>query len=221
MEFTSLQRKLTFCLIVLVLAGLGFYIVDPAADGSSPSAGRPSPSPGLRSPSGVPSAASSRSPTSSAGGTEKFSSTPAAGQSVNIYQWLPFTPASLTSAAATVSRFADAYDTFSYAESGRQYLNSLRPLVSAQLGAQIEGAYLTPGVAAQRSKLKQVCTGSSSIRSLRAFGASSLTFIVTMTEHSTQAGGSNVQSAQYAVTVTGSGSSWQVTSLELASVGNS
>jgi hypothetical protein len=209
MELTSLQRKFVFCLIVLVLAGLGFYIIDPAADGSSPPAGRPSPSPGRQSPSSVPSAAPSGSPSS------------AAGQFANIYQWLPFTPAALTSAAGVVSRFADAYGSFSYTETGGEYLDSLRPLVSAQLGAQIEGAYSTPGVAAERAKLKQVAAGSSMINSLRAFGASSLTFIVTMTEHISQAGGSKVQSAQYAVTVTGSGSNWQVTSLELASEGNS
>jgi hypothetical protein len=216
MELTGVQRKIAFVVIVIALAGLGFYLLDPAADGASRPAGHSASSPAASSP--APAVTSSATP---AGSTPAGSTSPAAGQAANIYRWLPFTPAGLTSAASVVTRFADAYGTFSYTESGRGYLDSFRSLVSAQLGAQIEAAYVTPGVAAQRSKLKQVSTGSSSINSLRAFGPSSLTFVVTMTEHITQASGSNLQSAPYAVTVTGGGSSWQVTTVELASEGNS
>jgi hypothetical protein len=215
MELSGTQRKIAFCVIVLVLVALGFYILDPAARGASqPGAQHPASSRSAHS--SVPDATPSRSQSPAPGPT-----TASASHFANIYRWLPFSPAGLTSAASVVTRFADAYGTFSYTQSGRSYLGSLRPLVSAQLGAQIEGAFVTPGVAAQRAKLKQVSAGSSSINSLRAFGPSSLTFIVTMTEHITQVGGSNVQSAQYAITVTGSGSSWQVTSVELASEGNS
>ncbi len=210
MELTGRQRKIAFVVIVVALAALGFYLVDPAADGAS-RPGRHSAAP----------AASPAAPSVTPSATPAASTSPAAGQAANIYRWLPFTPAGLTSAASVVTRFADAYGTFSYTQSGRAYLDSLRPLVSGQLGEQIEAAYVTPGVAAARSKLKQVSTGSSAINSLRAFGPSSLTFVVTVTEHIAQTSGSSVQTAQYAVTVTGGGSSWQVTSVELAQEGNS
>jgi hypothetical protein len=59
------------------------------------------------------------------------------------------------------------------------------------------------------------------INSLRAFGPSSLTFVATGTQHLTTSKGASSGSAQYAITVTGSGTSWQVDNIELASVGQS
>ena len=215
MELTGVQRKIAFVVIVIALAGLGFYLLDPAADGASRPARHPASSSAASSPE--PAVTSSATP---AGSTPAGSTSPAAGQAANIYRWLPFTPVGLTSAASLVTRFADAYGTFSYTESGRAYLDSFRSLVSAQLGAQIEAAYVTPGVAAQRSKLKQVSTGSSSINSLRAFGPSSLTFILTAGQRLATSDGTSNASTQYAVTVTGSGSSWQASDIELQSAGN-
>ncbi len=59
------------------------------------------------------------------------------------------------------------------------------------------------------------------IDSLRAFGPSSLTFIVTGTQHLTTSKGTSNGSSQYAVTLTGSGTSWKVNDIELSSVGQS
>ena len=59
------------------------------------------------------------------------------------------------------------------------------------------------------------------ISSLRAFGPSSMTFIVTAAQRLATASGVSSGSTQYAVTVTGSGSSWQVSDIELESAGNS
>ena len=64
-------------------------------------------------------------------------------------------------------------------------------------------------------------TGSAVINSLRAFGSSSITFVVTITEQITETPGQSRDSDQYAVTVAGGGSSWQVNDIELASAGNS
>ena len=63
--------------------------------------------------------------------------------------------------------------------------------------------------------------GNTMIDSLRAFGATSLTFVVTINQKITSTSGTNQQSQQYAVTVASNGGgSWQVNNIELASAGN-
>src|SRR6266700_3319469 len=84
-----------------------------------------------------------------------------------------------------------------------------------------QGLDATPGVAKVRTDQKQVSTGTAVINSLRAFGPSSLTFVVTGTQHLVTARGTSNGSEQYAITVTGSGGSWQVNDIQLSSVGQS
>ena len=71
-----------------------------------------------------------------------------------------------------------------------------------------------------RVSKKQVATGAAAISSLRAFGASSLTFVVTISQQMTDTQGRRTISVPYAVTVTGGGSNWQVSDIEIASAGN-
>jgi hypothetical protein len=59
------------------------------------------------------------------------------------------------------------------------------------------------------------------INSLRAFGPSSITFVVTISQEITATNGRNQVTAQYAVTVTSAGTGWQVNDIEQASAGNS
>ena len=75
-------------------------------------------------------------------------------------------------------------------------------------------------MASLRTQEKQTSTGSAAISSLRAFGSSSLTFVVTGSQHLVSSKGSTNGTTQYAITVTGSGTSWQVNDIELASAGN-
>ena len=72
-----------------------------------------------------------------------------------------------------------------------------------------------------RKSQQQVSTGTAVINSLRAFGPSSLTFVVTARQRLVSSHGTTNGSAQYAVTVTGSGTSWQVNDIELSTVGKS
>jgi len=120
-----------------------------------------------------------------------------------------------------VVRFGDAYGTYTYTENGSAYVARLQSLASAQLARQIEAAYEAPGVAAARLDEKQVSVGTATIGSIRAFGPGSLTFVVLVTQQITRTAGRSQQATDYAVTVTGSGTGWQVTDVELASAGNS
>jgi hypothetical protein len=139
----------------------------------------------------------------------------------DIYQWLPFTQSELGAAASAVTAFGRDYGTYSYSETAASYVGNMGNLITAALSEVLARGYATPGVASLRVSNKQVATGSAVITSLRAFGPSSLTFLVTISQQITDTQGTNKTSVSYAVTVTGGGTSWQVSDIELAGAGNS
>jgi len=204
-------RRVAFAVIVCVLVALGAYLVGPIAHRDRQSGSQP--------PSHQPGAASTPRPAS----PPSPSATPTAPPSgqPDIYQWLPFTQTGLAAAAATVTRFGDAYGSYSYAENATAYGASLQPVTSASLVDQIEAAYAAPGVSSARAGAKQVAVGTATIDSISAFGPTSLTFYLEISQRITASTGTSSQNTRYSVTVTGGGASWQVTSVELATVGNS
>ncbi len=60
-------------------------------------------------------------------------------------------------------------------------------------------------MASLRTSQQQVSTGTATITSLRAFGPSSLTFVVTAGQHLVSSGETSNGSTQYAITVVGLG----------------
>jgi hypothetical protein len=205
MNASPAVRRAAFVLIVCAFAALGGYLLDPAAHHSA--AAHQSP-PAARSARPSDPARAVRASGSSSGLPD-------------IYQWLPFTQSGLAAAAATVVRFGDAYGTYSYTETGSVYAASLQPVTSAELDVQLELAYSAPGVVATRQSEKQIALGTATISSLRAFGPGSLTFVVQVAQQLTDSSGRSEQTTDYAVTVSGAGTSWQVTDVELATAGNS
>jgi hypothetical protein len=203
------QQKAAFALVVVILAALGYWLVLPKVSHSSAQA-QPArtPSPTESVPSPLPTSASS-----------PVAAAPSATGSVNIYSWLPFTQQGLTAAATVTQQFLADYDTYSYTESAKAYVATMGGLITGQLAATLQGLYASPGVAKVRNDQQQVATATAVINSLRSFGSSSLTFIATATQHLATAKGSSTGSTQYAITVTGSGTSWQVNDIELASAG--
>jgi hypothetical protein len=204
------QQKAVFALVVVVLAALGYWLIVPRM---SHSHGQAQPTPTPSAAGSVPSAPASAPPT--------VTTSPASTGGVDIYSWLPFTQQDLAAAAAVTEKFLVDYNTYSYTESADRYVGRMNGLITTQLASTLRGLYSQPGVAKVRSDQKQVSTGTGVINSIRAFGASSLTFVATGTQHLTTAKGTSNGSARYAITVTGSGTSWQVDNIELASVGQS
>ena len=210
MDLSPGQQKAAFVLVVVVLAALGYWLIlpkvthsnHPAAAATTPSAA-PASSQGTQAPQ----------PTATV--------SPAATGSVNIYSWLPFTEQGLAAAAAVTVKFGAAYNTYSYTESAADYVGAMNGLITGQLATTLKGVYAAPGVASLRTSQKQVSTGTAVIDSLRSFGPSSLTFVVTGTQHLVSSKGTSNGSTQYAITVTGSDSSWQVSDIQLATVGQS
>jgi hypothetical protein len=209
---SPVRRRVAFAVIVIVLVALGAYLIRPAARGDR--------KPGGGTPGHQQAAAGSSRPVTSPASSAAGTASPQPGQP-DIYEWLPFTQSGLSAAADTVTRFGDAYGTYSYTESSSTYGASLQPFASQSLVQQIEAAYAAPGVASARAGGKQVAAGVATIDSIEAFGPSSLTFDVQIAQRVTATTGASQQSARYSVTVTGGGTSWQVTNVELATVGNS
>ena len=210
MDLSPGQQKAVFALVVVVLAALGYWLIVPRVSHSN---AQPHPSPTPSPTASVPSPPASV-PTA-------VTTTPASAGGVDIYSWLPFTQQGLAAAAAVTQKFLVDYNTYSYTESAADYVARMNGLITTQEATTLKGLYATPGVAKIRTDQKQVSTGTAAITALRTFGPSSLTFIATGTQHLATAKGSSSGSAQYAVTVTGSGTSWQVSDIELSSVGQS
>ncbi len=209
MELSPRQRSAVFVAVVIALAALGYYLVAPHSHGKAQAAATPSPSASAPAAEQTPSAAPAvQASAAAAGGPD-------------IYAWLPFTQQDLAAAAAVAVRFSIDYNTYTYTESPADYVGAMGDLVTGQLAGTLRAVYGTSGVAKLRKSQKQVSTGTAVISSLRAFGPSSMTFVVTAGQRLATSSGTSNASAQYAVTVTGSGSSWQVSDIELESAGNS
>jgi hypothetical protein len=212
MDLTPGQRRAVFAGVVLALAALGAFLIIPALSAKGGAQGRPAAA--SQSLHSTPPAAPSPTPGRLGGAT------PPSGTGANIYQWLPFSQAGLTAAANVVRQFAADYSTYSYTESAASFVRRMGGLITSQLSVTLARAYATPGVAQLRAKQKQVYRGTGRITSLRAYGSSSLTFVVAVAQKVTGTQGTSQNTTDYAVTVTGAGTSWQVDDVELASAGN-
>jgi len=207
-ELSPRQRGAVFAAVVIALAALGYYLVVPAVTHSRGSA---------QASNSTPSAPATEQ-TQAAAPTVQASAAAAGGP--DIYAWLPFTQQNLAAAASVAVRFSVDYNTYTYTESAAGYVGAMGGLVTSQLAGTLRAVYQTPGVAKLRTSQKQVSSGTAVISSLRAFGPSSMTFVVTAGQRLATSDGTSNASTQYAVTVTGSGSSWQVSDIELQSAGN-
>lgn len=213
MDLSPGQKRAVFAVVVVVLAALGYWLLLPKVTNSHGQA-QPAASP-------APAATVPVSPPAQEGSPPTVTVSPASTGGVDIYSWLPFTQQGLAAAAAVTEKFVVDYNTYTYTESADDYVGRMNGLITTQLASTLRGLYSTPGVVKVRTGQKQVSTGTAAINSLRAFGSSSLTFIVTGTQHLTTSKGTSSGSSQYAVTLTGSGTSWQVNDIELSSVGQS
>lgn len=217
MDLTPAQRKAAFAVIVVALLGLGAFLLVPGAFGRH-----------QQTQAGQPVAATSSSPAPrSAPAISPSPAQPAAvptlspGAGVNIYQWLPFSQTGLAAAAAVVRQFGAGYVTYTYTENAAEYVGRMRDLVTSGLAATLARGFSTPGVVQQRKQDKQSSSGTARITALRGFGPASLTFLVAVSQRLTTTRGTTHQGGNYAVTVTGAGTHWQVNDIELATAGNS
>ena len=214
MELSAGQQRLLFAVVVLLLAGLGIFLIGPGTHrgaGASPSSS-PGNTPATSNPSTAvpPATVPPGTPASSSG---------AGG--ADIYQWLPFTRSDLTEAAQVTTAFAADYQTFSYTETATVYAAKMASVVTTELAATLQNAYATPGVAAQRSAQQQISTSSGGIVAIRSFGAGSITFLVNIVQRLATTKGTTSTTTAYAVTAVSEAGGWAVNDIELENAGNS
>jgi hypothetical protein len=215
MDLTAGQRRLAFLAVVVVLAGLGTYLLIPGARSSTrhgaarPSAGISSLGPTVGPATPVPAAT-----------TPAATPAPAGSGAPDIYQWLPFTQADLGKAATAAQKFGADYDTFSYTQNAASYVASMHGLITSQLSGTLARGFATPGVAGPRAQQKQVSTATATITALRAFGAASVLFVVSIKQAMNTKQGKIQRTGQFAVTVADNGGNWLVNDIEPASAGN-
>jgi hypothetical protein len=206
MELSPARQKLLFLVIVVVLAVLGYYVLLP----------------GLKHHNAAASATATSSPSQLPAPT--YSAQPVVTQSpsgpVNIYNWLPFTQTELADAAAVTTRFCVDYETYTYTERTSAYIGKMSALMTSGLAAILQEGYTTPGTEALRTGKKEISSGTATITALRAFGQTSLTFVVSVTQNLVSSGKTSSGTTPYAVTITDTTDGWQVSDIELASLGN-
>jgi hypothetical protein len=226
MELSPGQQRGLFVVVVVVLAGLGAWLI--GTGGNHATSGAPAPSASATPAGGAqaPAASSGTAPPSVEPGTTTVpppaGTTSAKGQA-NIYDWLPFSQQDLTSAAKATLAFAAAYGTWSYTETPTAYIDKLNNLVTGQLANTLKASYATPQIAHQRAQAKQVSQGSGGIAQIRSFssGSRSITFLVNIAQKLTSTQGTSTTTTQYAVTCVPGPGSWEVNDIEYASAGNS
>lgn len=205
-----------FVVVVVLLAGLGIYLVGPgrthgsATPGPSASSGGPVASP---SPLVVPSAAVAPTPLP----------VPVSLKTANIYDWLPFTQQDLTAAANVTLAFAAADETFTYTDTPASYGNRLSSLVTPTFLVTLEQQFQPAGVAQQRAQEHYVSKSGGTISQISSFGASpqaSITFVINLTERTTANGQTKSTTGQYDVTAVTAAGGWQVNDIEQAGAGN-
>jgi hypothetical protein len=214
MELSPGQQRLLFAVVVLLLAGLGIYLIGPGTHhgaGASPTT----------SPSSTPAASNPSTAVPPATVPPGVATPSSGGGGADIYQWLPFTQSDLTEAAQVTTAFAADYQTFSYTETATVYASKMASVATTELAATLQNAYATPGVAAQRSTQKQISTSSGGIVAIRSFGAGSITFLVNIVQRLATTKGTTSTSTEYAVTAVSQAGGWAVNDIELETAGNS
>ena len=220
MELSPGQQRLLFVVVVIVLVGLGFFLIEGRSHGTTAASSTTTPTPSASATAAASSAAATATPPA----TEPAATEPAATQpattagGANIYQWLPFTQPDLTAAAKTTLAFAKDYVTWNSKESKAAYGATMAGLVTTQEDTTLENDFAT----AARAAGNAVSTGSGSIDSISSFGPNpaSITFSVTLTQQVVPAQGTSASPSQYDITVVSTGAGWQVNNIQLFSVGN-
>jgi hypothetical protein len=221
MQLSTGQQRALFVVLVILLAGVGIYLVGPgrshgggAAPAASVSAAAATSSP---TPLAVPSAEVTPTPVTA----------PTAIKGANIYNWLPFTQQDLDDAANVTLAFATDYETFTYTDTPATYGQRLTNVVTSgqgQLLPLLERDFAPPGVQQQRDQQHLVSKSSGTIVRISTFGASpqaTITFVTNITVATTANGKTTTTSGAWDVTTVEVPGGWQVNDIEPDGAGNS
>lgn len=224
MELSPGQQRGLFVVLVILLAGIGIYLVGPGRHHGSAASGPPA------------TPASGSNPSGSSGGvtaTPTLAGVPSAViapaslpvpsvvKGANIYNWLPFTQQGLDGAANVTLAFAAADETFSYTDTPTTFAQRLSSLVTPTLGQTLTAQFEPPNVQVQRAQEHLVSKSAGTIDRIVSFGTgtpASITFLVTITVQQNVAPKS--ATGQWDITAVQAPGGWQVNDIEPAGAGN-
>ncbi|GAB2812865.1 hypothetical protein GCM10022221_08170 [Actinocorallia aurea] len=201
------QRRLLFAGIAAALVALGLWLAWPRPDTSRTTGAD---GPAATAPV-TPPPAPATSPPGIAGEVD--------ADAFDIYRLLPFSREGFATAAATAQQFVGAYGTYRFDEGPQAYLDRLRPLVDDTVYADLRAGASSLGVQEARKEAQEVAAGSASLDSVRTFGPTSVTFVVTGTQEVASTAGDSTESKSWAVTVQAEGGAWRVFAFAPSDVG--
>lgn len=214
MELSTGQQRALFVVLVIILAGIGIYLIGPgrhhaagAAPAASVSAAAASTTP---APQVVPSAEAAPTPVQ----------VPTAIKSADIYSWLPFSQQDLNDAANATLAFATDFETFTYNDTPATYGQRMANVVTSgpgQLLNSLKAGFVTPAVQQQRDQEHLVSKSSGAITRIGSFGGSpqaTITFVVDISVAKTVNGTTTTSSSPWDVTTVQVAGGWQVNNVE-------
>ncbi|ROO82836.1 hypothetical protein EDD29_0321 [Actinocorallia herbida] len=200
------QRRLLFAGIAAALVVLGLWLAWPRPDTSRTGAEQPA-----QTATATPPPAPATPPPGIAEQVDP--------DAFDLYRLLPFGRKDFATAAATAQGFVSAYGTYRFDEEPQTYLDRMRPMVVDLVYDDLRAGASSVGVLEERRETQKVATGSASLDSVRTFGPTSVTFVVTGIQTVASTAGSGTESKSWAVTVQNEGGAWRVFSFAPADVG--
>ena len=159
-------------------------------------------------------------PLTTASPTRTAAAAPAPVTTAEVARLLPLSEAEIARGVEAARLFTAAYSTWRANESTQQYLARLAPLTTAQLRQWLERGAADPATGLQRHS-RETSAGQARAEAIRTLGPTSITVIITGTEHTTTPRSSRQEISHYALTVIRGDNGWQVAAVELAATGDS
>ncbi|MFD6098595.1 hypothetical protein ACFVWN_04990 [Nocardiopsis flavescens] len=208
-------QRFVFIALIVVLVGAGVYFStggfgggdEEAPDGRGASQGENGGSAGAPPDGGPSDVEPSPLPTT-------------ATDDLDVLEWFPFPEEDLREAGATAVAFARAYGTIDYTGSPEAYYDSMRSLATDEYAEVLTESSRAGAFWEERAEAEAIAAGRAEVRSIRTFGDSSITFVVTaqsITETADR--GFDEELGEFAVTVVQEGRAWRVFDFQPADAG--
>ncbi|CAL9442793.1 hypothetical protein SUDANB121_02296 [Nocardiopsis dassonvillei] len=209
-------QRFVFIGLIVVLVGAGVYFSTGGFGGESEEAATP--------PEGAVATQGENGGSAGApGGLSDVEPSPlptTAEADVDVLEWFPFPEEELRSAGATAKAFAEAYGTIDYTGSPEAYYDSMRVLATDEYADVLAESSRAGAFWEEMADAEAIARGRAEVESIRTFGDSSITFVVTaqsVTETANR--GFDEELGEFAITVVQEGRTWRVFDFQPADAG--
>ncbi|MFL1429318.1 MULTISPECIES: hypothetical protein [unclassified Nocardiopsis] len=139
---------------------------------------------------------------------------------VDVLGWFPFPEEELRTAGMTARAFAEAYGTIDYTGSPEAYYDSMRALATDEYADVLAESSRAGAFWAEMAEAEAIAQGRAEVESIRTFGSSSITFVVTAQSITETANREfDEELGEFAITVVQEGRTWKVFDFQPADAG--